>query len=169
MLRIFKKRFLVEIKAKYFFIGAKMRGVETEWREARWRHWGWETSFPGLEVILQILRLGGHFCGDHGASAPPPSACYLFDFILHVIGLYIRKIITIASYNLWYTLFWVITIISDIRHCARIPVSGSDQRFKRICLCDHWLDELDTALLVFEYELGIRSKECESSEILNSW
>jgi hypothetical protein len=24
----------VEIKAKYFFIGAKMRGVETEWREA---------------------------------------------------------------------------------------------------------------------------------------
>ena len=29
MLRILKKRFLVEIKAKYFFIGAKMRGVET--------------------------------------------------------------------------------------------------------------------------------------------
>ena len=27
----------------------------------------------GLEVILQILRLGGHFYGDHGASAPPPS------------------------------------------------------------------------------------------------
>ena len=27
----------------------------------------------GLEVILQIRRLGGHFCGDHGASAPPPS------------------------------------------------------------------------------------------------
>ena len=27
----------------------------------------------GLEVILQNLRLGGHFCGDHGASAPPPS------------------------------------------------------------------------------------------------
>jgi len=27
----------------------------------------------GLEVILQILRLGGHFCGDHGASTPPPS------------------------------------------------------------------------------------------------
>ena len=30
----FKKRFLVEIKAKYYFIGAKMRGVETEWRKA---------------------------------------------------------------------------------------------------------------------------------------
>ena len=29
-----KKRFLVERKAKYYFIGAKMRGVETEWREA---------------------------------------------------------------------------------------------------------------------------------------
>ena len=28
----------------------------------------------GLEVILQILRLGGHFCGDHGASPPPPSS-----------------------------------------------------------------------------------------------
>ena len=27
----------------------------------------------GLEVILQILRLGGNFSGDHGASAPPPS------------------------------------------------------------------------------------------------
>jgi len=25
----------------------------------------------GLEVILQILRFGGIFCGDHGASAPP--------------------------------------------------------------------------------------------------
>jgi len=29
-----KKRLLVEIRAKYFFIGAKIRGVETEWREA---------------------------------------------------------------------------------------------------------------------------------------
>ena len=28
----------------------------------------------GLEGILQILRLGGHFCGDDGASAPPPSS-----------------------------------------------------------------------------------------------
>ena len=25
----------------------------------------------GLEVILQILRFRDHFCGDHGASAPP--------------------------------------------------------------------------------------------------
>ena len=28
----------------------------------------------GVEVILQILRLGGHFSGDHDASAPPPSS-----------------------------------------------------------------------------------------------
>ena len=28
-----KKEFLVEIKAKYDFIEAKMRGVETEWRD----------------------------------------------------------------------------------------------------------------------------------------
>jgi len=27
----------------------------------------------GLEVILQILKLGGHFCRDHCTSAPPPS------------------------------------------------------------------------------------------------
>ena len=27
----------------------------------------------GLEVIQQIRRLGGNFCGDHGASTPPPS------------------------------------------------------------------------------------------------
>ena len=57
----------MEIKAKYFFIGAKMRGVETEWQEAG------RPVLRGLEVILQILRLGDHFCGDHGASAPPPS------------------------------------------------------------------------------------------------
>ena len=31
----------------------------------------WWPVLRGLEVILQILRLGGHFCGDHGASAPP--------------------------------------------------------------------------------------------------
>ena len=30
--------------------------------------------FLGLQVILQILRFGGHFCRDHGSSAPPPSA-----------------------------------------------------------------------------------------------
>ena len=43
----FFKRFLLEIQAKYFFIGAKMLCVETEWRKAWWRHGGWETSFAG--------------------------------------------------------------------------------------------------------------------------
>ena len=42
-----KKRFLVEKKAKYFFIRAKMWGVKIEWREAWWRHGGWETSLAG--------------------------------------------------------------------------------------------------------------------------
>ena len=40
----------------------------------------------GLEVILQILRLAGHFCGDHGASAPPPSyRCIMYksNYIFH--------------------------------------------------------------------------------------
>ena len=37
----------------------------------------------GLEVILQILRIGDHFCGDYGASAPPPSFVKLvFWFLL---------------------------------------------------------------------------------------
>ena len=31
-----------------------------------------------MEVILQIRRFGGHFCGDHGASAPPPSSHIIF-------------------------------------------------------------------------------------------
>jgi len=61
-----KKRFLVDVKAKYFLLETKMQGVETELQEARRR-------FPGaMEVILQIWRLRGHFYGAHGASAPPP-------------------------------------------------------------------------------------------------
>ena len=50
-----------------------MRGVEKKWREAWGRHGGREKVSRGLGVILQIWRLGGHFCRDHGASAPPPS------------------------------------------------------------------------------------------------
>ena len=51
---------------EYFFIGAKMRGVE---------------------VILQILRFGGNFCGDHGASAPPPSAnCVSYIYLPSILG-----------------------------------------------------------------------------------
>ena len=46
-----------------------MRGVETEWREAWWRHWGWETSFAGPggnsanpEVRRSFLRGSWHLC-----------------------------------------------------------------------------------------------------------
>ena len=51
----------------------KKKFLETEWWEAWWRYWGWELVSRGMEAILQIRRLGGHFCGDHGASAPPTS------------------------------------------------------------------------------------------------
>ena len=102
-LRIFFKSFLVEIKAKYFFIGAKMRGVETEWRKAWWLTEAGRPVLRGLVVILQILRFGAHFCGDHGASAPPPSPGrtlerlnFLYHWIyletLHLTSAYIYKL-----------------------------------------------------------------------------
>ena len=71
------------MKAKYFFIGAKMRGVETEWRELLGDVT--EAGRPvlrSLEVIRQILRLGGYFCGDHGASSPPPSGGLIIPFFV---------------------------------------------------------------------------------------
>ena len=48
-----------------------MRGVETEWLCDVTEAGG--PVLKGLEVILQIRRLGGHFCGDLGAFASPPS------------------------------------------------------------------------------------------------
>ena len=80
-----KKRFLVDVKPKYFLLETKMRGVETKWRETWWRHRGRETVSRGLEVILQIWRFGGHFCGDHGASAPPPYWTHCGEFYVHNI------------------------------------------------------------------------------------
>ena len=50
-----------------------MRGVETEFGRLGDVTEAGRPVLRGLEGILQILRLGGHFCGDHGASAPPPS------------------------------------------------------------------------------------------------
>ena len=82
----------MEIKAKYFFIGAKMRGVETEWLGGVT-----EAGRPvlrGLEVILQILRLGDHFCGDHGASAPPPSFETVFEMNLQELRIRLSKVST---------------------------------------------------------------------------
>ena len=56
-----------------FFIGAKMRlGDVTE---------AGRLGLRGLEVILQILRLGDHFCGDYGASAPPPIVSCSLDYL----------------------------------------------------------------------------------------
>ena len=52
-----------------------MRGVATEWREALWRHWGCETSFAGPGGNSANPETRRSFCGDHGASAPPPSQC----------------------------------------------------------------------------------------------
>ena len=50
-----------------------MQGEETERREAWWRHGGWETSFAGPGGNSANPEARGYFCGDHGASAPPPS------------------------------------------------------------------------------------------------
>ena len=50
-----------------------MLDVETKWQRLRNVARGTEMVSRGLEVILKIWRLGGHFCGAHGASAPPPS------------------------------------------------------------------------------------------------
>jgi len=63
----------VELKAKYFLLEPKCGA----WRQNGGRLGDVKEAgkpvFHGLKVILQILRFGGHFCGDHGASAPPPS------------------------------------------------------------------------------------------------
>ena len=50
-----------------------MRGVETKWRRLGDVARGTQTVSRGMEVILQIWRLGDHFCAAHGASAPPSS------------------------------------------------------------------------------------------------
>ena len=48
-----------------------MRGMETKWRRLGDIVRGTETVSRGLGVILLFWRLGGHFCGPRGASAPP--------------------------------------------------------------------------------------------------
>jgi len=76
MLRIFLKKVLVGNKSQIFFLLEPKCGA---WRQNGGRLGDvTEAGRPvllGLEVILQILRFGGHFCGDHGASALPPSKC----------------------------------------------------------------------------------------------
>ena len=50
-----------------------MKGVETKWGRLGDVAKSMETVLLELEVFLQIWRFGGHFCGAHGAFAPPPS------------------------------------------------------------------------------------------------
>jgi len=64
---------LVDVKAKYFLLETKMQGMKTEGGSFRNIARGTETVLWGLKIILQIWRLGGHFCRAHGASTPPPS------------------------------------------------------------------------------------------------
>ena len=61
-----------------------MQDVETEWRRLGDITEAGRPVLRGLEVILQILRLGGHFCGDHGVSATPPSLSRLSRFCTSV-------------------------------------------------------------------------------------
>ena len=47
--------------------------------QPQWHHGGRETVSWGLEVIMQIWRLGGHLiCGDQCAYASPPSSHHNF-------------------------------------------------------------------------------------------
>ena len=84
----------MEIKAKYFLLEPKCGA----WRQNGGRLGDvTEAGRPvlrGMEVILQILRLGDHFCGDHGAALPPflfwcfqimflMLSYYTFDALLH--------------------------------------------------------------------------------------
>ena len=73
MLKFFKKNGFGGCKSQIFFIGDENAGHE----ERRWKFGniarGTEAVLWGLKIILQIGRLGGHFCRAHGASAPLPS------------------------------------------------------------------------------------------------
>ena len=79
---------MVEIKAMNIFLLEPKYGA---WRQDGGRLGDvTEAGRPvlqGLEVILKILRFGGNFCGDHGASAPPPSAnCVSYIYLPSILG-----------------------------------------------------------------------------------
>ena len=61
--RFFEEKVFGGCKSQIVFIGDQNAG-----RGDRRRSKGTEMVLQGLDVILQILRLGGHFCGAHGAS-----------------------------------------------------------------------------------------------------
>ena len=64
----------MEIKAKYFLLEPKCGVLRQNGGRLGDLTEAGRPVLQGLEVILQIWRLRGHFCGDHGASAPPPSS-----------------------------------------------------------------------------------------------
>ena len=53
MLRLFKKMFSVNVKAKYFLLETKFRGMKTEGRRPGDEARGAATVSQGLEVMLQ--------------------------------------------------------------------------------------------------------------------
>ena len=57
-------------KIKIVIAEIKVWGMETKWQRLGDIARGTETVWRGLEVILQIWRLCGHFCRAYGASAP---------------------------------------------------------------------------------------------------
>ena len=57
-------------KIKIVIAEIKVWGMETKWQRLGDIARGTETVWRGLEVILQIWRLWGHFCRAYGASAP---------------------------------------------------------------------------------------------------
>ena len=71
--RFFEKKVFGGCKSQIVFIGDQNAGRgDRIWRLKDVAK-GTETVLQGLDVILQIWRLGAHFCGAHGASAPPPA------------------------------------------------------------------------------------------------
>ena len=66
-----------------------MRGLEIEWRRLRYVAIDTETVSQGLEIILQIWRLGGHFFGAHGASVTPPMDSS--TYILFPVNLILKR------------------------------------------------------------------------------
>ena len=69
MLRIFLKKVLGGNKSQILFYWSQNAG-QNGGRLGDVTEAG-RPVLRGLEVILEILRFGGNFCGDHGASAPP--------------------------------------------------------------------------------------------------
>ena len=106
----------MEIKAKYSLLEPKCGA----WRQNGGRPYdvtgAGRPVLRGLEVILQILRLGGHFCGDHGASEPPP---WLEVFLLNKIR-YIYTIIMLQANNVQLFIVYIYVIANRWRIASAV-------------------------------------------------